>query len=62
MPSQPLALDPQLLTRIADLEFAARLVVEGVRLGAHRSPFTGSGAEFQQMRPYLPGDDLKHLD
>lgn len=60
--ASPLALDPALLARIADLELVARLVVEGARLGAHRSPFTGTGAEFQQMRPYLPGDDLKHLD
>ena len=60
--AQPVALDPALLARIADLELAARLVVEGARLGSHRSPFTGTGAEFQQMRPYLPGDDLKHLD
>lgn len=60
--SSPVALDPALLARIADLELVARLVVEGARLGAHRSPFTGTGAEFQQMRPYLPGDDLKHLD
>ncbi len=56
------SLDPALLARIADLELAARLIVEGARLGAHRSPFTGAGAEFQQMRPYLPGDDLKYLD
>lgn len=55
-------LDPALLARIADLELAARLIVEGARLGAHRSPHTGTGAEFQQMRAYLPGDDLKHLD
>ena len=60
--SPPLSLDPTLLARIADLELAARLIVEGARLGSHRSPYTGTGAEFQQMRPYLPGDDLKHLD
>lgn len=60
--ASPIALDPALLARIADLELAARLIVEGARLGAHLSPFTGTGAEFQQMRPYLPGDDLKHLD
>jgi uncharacterized protein (DUF58 family) len=60
--ASPFSLDPALLARIADLELAARLIVEGARLGAHRSPFTGTGAEFQQMRPYLPGDDLKHLD
>lgn len=60
--STPLSLDPALLASIADLELAARLIVEGARLGAHRSPYTGTGAEFQQLRPYLPGDDLKHLD
>jgi len=57
-----LTLDAALLAGLADLELVARLIVEGARLGAHRSPFTGTGAEFQQMRPYLPGDDLKHLD
>lgn len=57
-----LRLDPALLSRIADLELAARLIVEGARLGSHRSPHVGTGAEFQQMRPYLPGDDLKYLD
>lgn len=61
-PGSPLSLDPALLAQIADLELAARLIVEGARLGAHRSPYAGAGAEFQQMRPYLPGDDLKHLD
>ncbi|HVQ40772.1 MAG TPA: DUF58 domain-containing protein [Vicinamibacterales bacterium] len=47
---------------IDDLELAARLVVEGVRSGAHRSPFHGFTAEFSQHRPYRPGDDLKYLD
>jgi uncharacterized protein (DUF58 family) len=57
-----LRLDPALLARMADLELVARLIVEGAGLGTHRSPFLGMGAEFQQLRPYLPGDDIKHLD
>ena len=47
---------------IDDLELAARLVVEGLRSGEHRSPFHGFTAEFSQHRPYRAGDDLKHLD
>lgn len=47
---------------IDDLELAARLVVEGLRSGPHRSPFHGFTAEFSQHRPYRPGDDLKYLD
>ena len=47
---------------IGDLELAARLVVEGLRSGEHRSPFHGFTADFSQHRPYRAGDDLKHLD
>jgi uncharacterized protein (DUF58 family) len=51
-----------LITAVDDLELAARVVVEGLRIGDHRSPFQGAGAEFHQHRPYRVGDDLKHLD
>lgn len=56
------ALSPAVVAAIDDLELAARLVVEGLRVGGHRSPFHGHGAEFQQHRPYRAGDDLKYLD
>ncbi len=55
-------LSPAVIAAIDDLELAARVVVEGVRTGANRSPFHGYGAEFQQYRPYRQGDDLKYLD
>ena len=53
---------PFVVTAIDDLELAARLVVEGVRAGSHRSPFHGYSSEFQLHRPYRAGDDLKYLD
>lgn len=56
------ALSPSVAAAIDDLELAARLVVEGLRVGGHRSPFHGYGGEFQQHRPYRAGDDLKYLD
>jgi uncharacterized protein (DUF58 family) len=55
-------LSPSTVAAIDDLELAARLIVEGVRSGSHRSPFHGFTAEFSQHRPYRPGDDLKYLD
>ncbi len=55
-------IDPAVLTRIADLELVARVVVEGAVAGLHRSPFHGYSAEFSQYRPYRPGDDLKYVD
>jgi uncharacterized protein (DUF58 family) len=55
-------LDPVAVAAIEDLELAARLVVEGLHAGRHRSPFHGFSAEFSQHRQYRPGDDIKHLD
>jgi len=56
------ALAPDLLARIGDLELVARIVVEGLVSGLHRSPFHGYSAEFSQYRHYRPGDDLKYVD
>jgi len=53
---------PEVLTRIADLELVARIIVEGLVSGLHRSPFHGYSAEFSQYRHYRPGDDLKYVD
>ena len=56
------ACPPELLARIADLELVARIVVEGLVSGLHRSPFHGYSAEFSQYRHYRQGDDLKYVD
>ena len=55
-------LRPEVLAQIADLELVARIVVEGLVSGLHRSPFHGYSAEFSQYRHYRPGDDLKYVD
>jgi uncharacterized protein (DUF58 family) len=56
------ACPPDVLAGIADLELVARIVVEGLVSGLHRSPFHGYSAEFSQYRHYRPGDDLKYVD
>jgi uncharacterized protein (DUF58 family) len=55
-------LDPAVVAAIDDLELAARMIVEGLRSGDHRSPFHGYSTEFSQHRAYRAGDDLKYLD
>lgn len=55
-------LDPRTLARISSLELRARLIVEGLMTGAHRSPHQGVSVEFSQHRPYTPGDDIRHVD
>src|SRR5262249_34392266 len=53
---------PDVLASVGDLELVARIVVEGLVSGLHRSPFHGYSAEFRQHRRYRPGDDLKYVD
>ncbi|HEX7071442.1 MAG TPA: DUF58 domain-containing protein [Rhodothermales bacterium] len=55
-------IDPLTLSRISSLELLARGVVEGFVSGLHRSPYRGFSVEFMAYRPYMPGDDLMHLD
>ncbi|MEX0775961.1 MAG: DUF58 domain-containing protein [Phycisphaeraceae bacterium] len=55
-------LDPATLQKIGSLELIAREVVEGLRVGAHRSPLRGFSTDFAYHRPYAPGDAIKHLD
>jgi uncharacterized protein (DUF58 family) len=55
-------LDPDALSRGETLGLMARRIVEGYRVGEHRSPFHGFAIEFAQHREYTPGDDIRHLD
>ncbi|MCZ2340500.1 MAG: DUF58 domain-containing protein [Bacteroidales bacterium] len=55
-------LQPDVLARAESLGLAARQVVEGLRVGDHRSPFRGFSVEFVQHREYVPGDDIRHID
>lgn len=57
-----LYLHPQTLARLASMELRAKMIVEGVSSGMHRSPFQGFSVEFAQHRPYVPGDDIRRLD
>ncbi len=62
MPDARRYLDPDVLNKIARLDLRARLVVEGFITGQHRSPYHGFAVEFAQHRPYVPGDEIKHID
>ena len=56
------ALPPDLLAQIRLLAASARSLVSSDRPGQHRSRRRGAGSEFAEHQPYVPGDDLRHLD
>ncbi len=55
-------LDPKALRRLSNLELVARRIVEGTLSGQHHSPIRGFSTDFLQHRPYVIGDDVRHLD
>src|SRR6476619_6950481 len=58
----PSYLQPDVVARAQALGLKARTVVEGLRIGDHKSPFRGFSVEFVQHREYVPGDDTRHID
>ncbi len=55
-------LNPRTLAKIGSLDLRARTIVEGLTAGQHRSPYQGISVEFAQHRPYVQGDDVRHVD
>jgi uncharacterized protein (DUF58 family) len=55
-------LDPRTLASIGPIDLRARMIVEGMMTGMHRSPMEGVSVEFAQHRQYTPGDDTRFLD
>tara|TARA_Y100001934_G_scaffold132164_1_gene160253 strand:+ start:1888 stop:2787 length:900 start_codon:yes stop_codon:yes gene_type:complete len=55
-------LDPNTLSKIGPLDVVTRQVVEGIRIGMHRSPVRGISTEFSAYRQYVPGDEVRHID
>jgi uncharacterized protein (DUF58 family) len=56
------SLPPDVVSRAQALGLKARALVEGLRVGDHRSPYRGFSVEFVQHREYVPGDDPRHID
>lgn len=44
------------------LEYTCKRPVEHLLAGAYRSVFRGRGIEFEDVRPYQPGDDVRTMD
>jgi uncharacterized protein (DUF58 family) len=55
-------LPADVVARAQALGLKARGIVEGLRIGDHKSPYRGFSVEFAQHREYVPGDDIRHID
>lgn len=55
-------ISPHLLAHIKQLEISTRRLLKGSLLGAARSKIKGTGFEFDQIRDYQVGDDVRSID
>jgi len=58
----PLSIDWAAVRAAATLRLALPRTPLGGRIGERLGSGTGSSLEFQDYRPYAPGDDLRHVD
>jgi len=55
-------LSPEIRRKIRSIEIRTSRLVSDVLAGQYRSAFKGRGMEFEEVRPYLVGDDVRAID
>ncbi|WFB35330.1 DUF58 domain-containing protein [Kiritimatiellota bacterium B12222] len=55
-------LSKELLRKIRGIEIRTRHLVTDALAGQYHSAFKGSGMEFEEVREYQPGDDVRSID
>ena len=53
---------PELLARVKQVHLKTHKLVNTALAGSYRSTFRGQGIEFEEVRPYIPGDDVRSID
>ncbi|MFN0093871.1 MAG: DUF58 domain-containing protein [Dehalococcoidia bacterium] len=62
VPARPGGIPPELLERVRAIEIRARRLVNDLFLGEYQAVFRGKGVEFDELRPYVVGDDVRSID
>jgi uncharacterized protein (DUF58 family) len=55
-------LDSRLIARVGQLDITSKKIFAGKLKGERRSKKRGESVEFADHRPYVSGDDLRHID
>jgi uncharacterized protein (DUF58 family) len=52
----------EILKAVRRIEIATKRAVNAELAGRYHSVFKGQGMSFSEVRPYTPGDDIRHID
>ncbi len=55
-------LSPELLRKVRQIHIKTNHLVNASVAGSYQSAFRGKGMEFQEVRQYVPGDDVRDID
>jgi len=55
-------LPPEVIKKIKQIHFKSARMVDAMMAGQYKSVFRGTGIEFEEVREYSPGDDVKSID
>ncbi|OQY59101.1 MAG: DUF58 domain-containing protein [Desulfobacteraceae bacterium 4572_88] len=55
-------LSPEIIKKIKKVHIKTSRIVNTMMAGQYRSVFRGSGIEFEEVREYSPGDEVKSID
>lgn len=55
-------ISPEILKKIQEIKIRTRRVMNGTLIGGHVTKKKGSGFEFDQIRAYTYGDDIRFMD
>jgi len=55
-------LEPELMARVRQIQIRIHGLISGALQGSYRSNFRGTGIEFEEVRPYMPGDEVRSID
>ncbi|MBF0362227.1 MAG: DUF58 domain-containing protein [Oligoflexia bacterium] len=59
---QPTLLNSELISQIKGIQIRAKHLVNNSFAGEYQSTFKGRGMEFDEIREYIPGDDVRNID
>ncbi|MFW5799500.1 MAG: DUF58 domain-containing protein [Spirochaetota bacterium] len=52
----------ELIKKVKQIQIRTKRIVNDVMSGEYRSSFKGRGMEFEEVREYLPGDEIRTID
>lgn len=55
-------LPPEIIKKIKKIHIKSSRLVNSMMAGQYKSVFRGSGIEFEEVREYTPGDEVKSID